>query len=540
MAAPRHALRWAHLPLLLLLVINLAFGLWTFRDYGLSWDEPLFYAYGDAIGYAYSIREHLSGEFDLGRAYGPSGDDHKTRGPAYLVLTRSLVYAIEDLTGLERSEAWHLVNFLTFQAGIALLYFLILRLIGHNRRWIAAMGAAFFSWQPLLWGHAFINPKDPSFLVFFSAAFLSGLRMVDEIRQPKSRPLGWVLLAGTLLGAATAIRILAPLAGALTALYALLPPRQDDHLSAPGHRRFDIRALWWLIPYGLTALLSMLALWPYLWEEPFQRFVEVFRFMSANPTQLQVLFGGETYRAYDLPRRYLPMYLLITLTEPVWPLFFIGLVVTARRVGKKALNGITPALLLLWFAIPFAYVLLKRPPMYDGFRHFLFIVPPVFVFAAAGMDALDLALSTLPAKFSRAARIGLGLMLLLPAYLAIPKLHPYEYAYYNSLVGGTGGAFRQYETDYWLTCYKEAMQELNRMAPNARLIVHREAYIAAAYAAPGMTVLDYRDKGVALQPGNYFLVSCRLNEDLRLQRDLPVIFTVGRDGAKFCTVKQVR
>ena len=32
-----------HLPLFILILVLLGIGLLTFRDYGLSWDEPLFY-----------------------------------------------------------------------------------------------------------------------------------------------------------------------------------------------------------------------------------------------------------------------------------------------------------------------------------------------------------------------------------------------------------------------------------------------------------------------------------------------------------------
>lgn len=544
MTGVKKTLTHPNFPLVLLLVINLTAGLLTFRAYGLSWDEPLFYAYGDALEYAYSVPDILNGTLDLEKSYGPSGDDHKTRGPAYLALTRGLVYGLENLTGLERYEAWRLVNFLTFQTGAALVYFLILRLLDKKHPWAALAGTALFTWQPLLWGHAFINPKDPSFLVFFSAAFLSGLRMVEEFNRPDTKPIrifGWAALAGALLGAATAIRILAPLAGALVLAYALFLNREGakNTKKEPGKNFASfapsrLKKFTWFLPYGLAAILSMLALWPYLWAEPLRRFVEVFQFMSANPTQLQVLFNGEMYRAYDLPRRYLPVYLLITLSEPVWPLFFIGLGTAAWRIWKKSLNWITPSLLLAWFAIPFAYVLLKRPPMYDGFRHFLFIIPPVFILAGLGLAALIAWLKPVWLKIAFAA------LLLFPGLLSIPKLHPYEYTYYNAFVGGTRGAFRQYETDYWLTCYKESMQELKRIAPNARLVVHREAYIAAAYAAPGMSVLDYRSEGVTLQPGGYFLVTSRLNEDIRVQRSLPVVFSVGREGAKFCTVKQVK
>jgi hypothetical protein len=96
-------------------------GLFVFRDYGTSWDEPLFYSYGDALGYAYSPHEWFSGQFDLYNSYGASGDDHKNRGPAYLFLAREFVYGLKAL-GSDSTSAWHLVNFLFFQLGIYFLY----------------------------------------------------------------------------------------------------------------------------------------------------------------------------------------------------------------------------------------------------------------------------------------------------------------------------------------------------------------------------------------------------------------------------------
>lgn len=39
---------YKHIPFILLILVQLTFGLLSFRDYGLSWDEPLFYDYGEA------------------------------------------------------------------------------------------------------------------------------------------------------------------------------------------------------------------------------------------------------------------------------------------------------------------------------------------------------------------------------------------------------------------------------------------------------------------------------------------------------------
>ena len=60
----------------------------------------------------------------------------------------------------------------------------------------------------------------------------------------------------------------------------------------------------------------------------------------------------------------------------------------------------------------------------------------------------------------------------MPGWLASFHLHPYQYIYYNSFIGGPQGAFRRYETDYWMTSFREATAYVNSVAPeNARLIV---------------------------------------------------------------------
>ncbi len=525
MSLLQRAARVSHLPIGFLLIINLLAGLLTFRDYGLSWDEPLFYGYADALPYAYTPSNWFTPDFDLSQAYGPSGDDHKTRGPAYLLLALGPERIFESL-GLDRASAWHLTNFLFFQFGVFFLYKLASRWMS---RWAAFGAAALFSFQPLLWGHAFINPKDTPFLVFFTGALVFGFEMADglndETKSAKQKALS-VVVAAFLLGIATSIRVLAPLAGVLVVMYAIIQTRSTAHRprSTPVY----------LLAYSLLAILVTLASWPYLWEAPLTRFLEVFRFMSANPTGLRVLFNGELYRAYELPRRYLPELLAITLTETTWPLFAIGLAAAARKAYKKQLEWKPLSLTLLGFIIPFAYVLLRRPPMYDGFRHFLFILPPVFILTGLAFDFL----------FERLRRPAFQAMLLaaalLPGLLGIGQLHPYEYTYYNRLVGGTGGAFREFETDYWLTCYKEAVEQFNEQTSGpANLFVRREPYIAEVYAAENIVIRDYRAEFGQIQPGDYVLVNTRSNEDRQAFKDASIVVQAGRAGATFCLIKQI-
>jgi hypothetical protein len=269
-----------------------------------------------------------------------------------------------------------------------------------------------------------------------------------------------------------------------------------------------------------------------LWTNPLQKFIEVFGFMSANPTQLNVLFMGQIYRAYELPRRYLPTLLGYTLTEPVWILFIIGLIIGFWKSTNQ--QRLTLALTLFWFLIPAAYVVLKKPPMYDGFRHFLFMLPPIFIITGFAFEKLFEAFQ------NRWIPAALIVLLLAPGIYGFSQLHPYEYAYYNSFAGGTSGAFRTYETEYWLTCYREAVLEFNNTAPEgAQLFVKREPYIAAYYASSNITIRDYRTELKDIHSGDFILVNTRSNEDRSGFKDAPVYSQVERDGAVFCLIKQV-
>jgi hypothetical protein len=494
-------------------------GLCTFQDYGFSLDEPLFYGYADAIGYAYSPAEWFSGEFDLVNAYGPSPGDHANRGPAYILFTRIPAGLLQSL-GLDVASSWHLVNFLAFQIGLYFFYIFCLRWM---RPWAAFGATALMSAQPVLWEHAFINPKDPSFLVFFLITLELGFRMADRLAEPQPGETKWqtckhILLPAIFLGLTTNIRVLGPLAAVLAGSYFLT-------LRKPARS-------WWYIPYGLIAYAVMVATWPFLWAAPIGKFIEVVRFMSANPTTLQVYFYGALFPANALPLRYLPTLMLITLTEPVWPLAVSGFIVAAIRTKRKSISWQTLLPTLGWFVIPFAYVLLRHPPMYDGFRHFLFIVPPLFVLAGITLDRIFEWLQ------NTWLQVTITFALLLPGILPGIQLHPYQYTYYNQFVGGTGEASLSYETDYWLTCYKDAVEQLARAVDEpATLLVKREFYIAAYYAPDHITVDDFRRR--TAESGDFFLSHSRANPGLQVLRDTASYFLrIERDGAIFCVIQR--
>jgi hypothetical protein len=424
--------------------------------------------------------------------------------------------------------------------------------------------SALFAWQPMLWGHAFINPKDPPFLTFFLASICLGFEMVDKLNE--NGRIATVIFPAVILGITTSIRVLGPLAGILIFIYFIFVVQENKHL------RVSVSPWLAFITYSAIAILTMFLTWPYLWESPTIRFFDVLRFMSDNPTNLSVLFGGEVYRAGELPRKYLPFILATTLTEPVWILFVIGVVTGYAKLIKqnKASSLLTPypegvfarsrseehsrgginketllhrqvidrniislTLVLLWFLLLIAYVLIRKPAMYDGIRHFLFIIPPIFILIGFAFESI---LDRMPSYWLRASLL---ILFLLPGIQAINHLHPYEYTYYNSFIGGTDHAFRSYETDYWLTCYKDAVEALDKVHDPINLYVHREAYIAGYYANKNIVVKELRGEANEVKSGDYVLVNTRTNEDRRILKDGSPIIQIQRGDALFCIIKRV-
>lgn len=522
-------------PIIILLTINLIIGIFIFRDYGYSWDEPLFYDYADALQYAYAPHNWFAENFDLQNAFGSSASDHANRGPAYIIIVYPIVSFLKLF--LDNASAWHLINFLTFQLGIYLFY-------RFASKWMSQLGAVsatlLFCYQPVFWGHSFINPKDIPFLVFFIGSMYFGFEMVDEfikfpllVRERARVRVIKILLASFFMGIATSIRVLGPLAAVLTVLYALSQMLQPSSSAMKVENKIKFNNFIKLFTtYAFLSLIISFITWPYLWINPLQTFIQVFAFMSDNPTQLNVLFMGNNYQAGEVPLRYLPLLLGYTQSEPVWILFILGLLFAFWKSNHQ--KRISLFIVLLWFLIPLAYVLLRRPSMYDGYRHFLFILPPIFIFTGFAFEKLfELIKNSYLQILSIALILSFGIV-------PIVQLHPYQYAYYNNFIGGVSGAFRNYETEYWLTCYREAVLELNQITNEpVNLFVRREPYIAAYYANDNITIRDFRTEQNQMQTGDYYLVSTRSNEDLRFMRDVPALITIERQGATFCVIKQV-
>lgn len=157
-----------YFPTIIFTLILLA-GLLTFNDYGQSWDEDSLQTYAVKSLNAYTTwREQ--GIVNLTR------DDLAFYGPAYVMLVEWFTQNIK--TSIHISDLRHLIYFITYFLGMLAFYSIAKRWLTQN----SALGATLlYTTQPLLWGHAFINPKDAPFLSLFLISIALAFKAFDEI-----------------------------------------------------------------------------------------------------------------------------------------------------------------------------------------------------------------------------------------------------------------------------------------------------------------------------------------------------------------------
>ncbi|GHC14277.1 hypothetical protein GCM10007047_34340 [Cerasicoccus arenae] len=321
---------------------------------------------------------------------------------------------------------------------------------------------------PRYWGHQFINPKD----IPFAATYVWGLWALVRILRNDRRDWRSMLLFGGLAGACMSVRV----GGLLLLCYAGLffGVQLAINWAQSGvtvFRREVVRLVRWLPLATALAFLILFVFWPAAHQNPFATTAGAISEVSQFGWQGDVLFGGEVYRANELPRRYLPE-MLARVTPDWWLLLIISslayLVVGAmKRPGWQTLWTDHRDKLLVAFAVIFppAYIIIRGSIVYDGMRHVLFIIPP----AAALLAALSCgAFRMIWARFGRSVALAWAVPAALLAVLTtmdMVRLHPYEYTYYNRLSGGLAGAAGRFETDYWGTAFREATEILAEQLP---------------------------------------------------------------------------
>ncbi len=497
-SAPDKGALWSRLTLALV-VLTVILVLSTFRDYGVTWDEDVHNWYGNFV-----LNYYLS-FFDDRTAL------HWRDLYNYGAVFDMLAAALNRVSPIGVYETRHLLNGLVGILGLIGCAKLAETLAGARAGFIAAL---FLLLTPNYYGQMFNNPKDIPFAVGTVWAVYYMVRIVPRLPRP---PLRLLIKLGAAIGMTMGVRI----GGLLLLCYLGLLLCLDVTWRAVAARRARmlIEDGWTslrhvLAPVALIAYPVMLLFWPWAQTDPIENPLRALAFFSHQTFPFSTLFAGRLVPATDLPWIYLPTYIAIALPELVLVLLLCAPVAVAVGFVRGGfLRRREPALaaLVVGTAIvfPIAYAIAIKAVLFDGMRHFIFVLPLIAVVAAITADRGLVLLARCP--YQRAIFAVLALYGV--AHVTIMGLlHPDQYVYYNAFVGGVEGAQHKFKLDYWANSYAEAVQGL-------------ENYLRAEYGA------DFEEReftvavcGPPISANYYFPTNFRFIRE-RARADFFIAFT---------------
>jgi len=217
-----------------------------------------------------------------------------------------------------------------------------------------------------------------------------------------------------------------------------------------------------------------------------------------------------------------------------------GALVTAFRGALAIQRRAVLLLVALAALLPLAVAIGLRPAMYNGIRHFVFVLPP---FAVLGGLAGAVLVDAASHKF-RSAAVAAAILLLVGTAMPIAemvRLHPYEYTDFNALSGGVRRARDRYMLDYWGLSFKQASKAL--LAELAERHETKPANRRWKIAVCG----PHRSPQVELGPDfetTWEPVSAdfamMLGEFYCATLDAPLLIEIVRDGVTYARVYEIR
>jgi hypothetical protein len=503
----------------------------TFRDYGLGWDDYVHAEYGGLLLklYASGFTDQRALSFVNLYAYGGGFDLVSALAakvlPFDLWETRRLMGAVIGIIGLV----------LTWRLG---------RRVGGPLAGLIAV--ALLASCPLYYGNMFMNAKDSPFAVAMVFLTLSLVRAFEE--YPRPSPITCAMV-GCAAGLAIGTRVLGGLVvinglAALTVMFAI-------DVRRAGLREASARAgqlVLCFVPAFVLGYAVMAMVWPWSVIAPLNplRAVEYFSHFFEKPWD--EVFDGIVTPVPEMPRRYVPT--LFLLKEPE---IFLGLGISgaAGAIVAAFRRDVTPSrraiFTLLVFAalFPVTLTVLTKPAMYNGIRHFVFLSPPLAALGglagawiAGRLRQMGNAWVRRPAvAFAAAVLVG-GLVLPVGEMI---RLHPYQYTHFNVFAGGIRAADDRYMLDYWGLSFKEAAQELRAKLTESMETPTDKRRWRVAICGP------QRPAQVALGPefritwdpkGADFALS--MGEFYCSQLTEPVMVEVQREGVVYARVYDIR
>jgi len=501
--------------------------LFTFRDYAISNDEGVQHHYGELIIAYYRTGFAARDLFTFQNLY------------LYGGLFDIIAVALAHVTSVDPYDLRHILCAMTGIGGIAASAATARLIAGPRAGLIATVALTLCgAWYGAMFNHT----KDIPFAAAMMGATLFLVRNARALPAPRGSD---VAAFGLFAGAALGERSLGLLLFVYLALAIILYLPWRDGGRACAH--LAVRSALRTFPGLALAYIVMILAWPWAALLPLNPIRGLFAFSEFHYS-IRTIFAGQTYQMANVPRIYVPCYVLIPLPLitlagallAVIPLFLQAF----ERDGKQQWRDI--AIILLAVIVPLASEVAFHGPAFTGMRHFLFVLPPIATLAGVGFSRLLDALES-----GRQLALGAAVTLISACFLwegaLLVRLHPYENLSYNALVGGLEGAFRRYDMDYWFNSMPEAIHRLEAYLRTNKPLNETQPLKIYSVAVCGERLTFDRtvtlpqlqwDFRPAWEDSEFFIATTHMNCDRDL--DGEIVGTVERFGVPIAYVKDRR
>lgn len=426
-------------------ILLLGIGVSLYKDFNISSDEQIERSNGVIsllyIGDLFKIGRITSEPDMASHRYLGSLDQWKDRDyPVGFNLPAVLIEKLLKLND-ERKIYFlrHLLTYLTCLLGSYAIFRLAERRFSDWR--IGLLALIFFTLSPRFFAESFYNSKDLVFLAFFALGMNS---MIEFILHPRVKT---ALLFSLVTALAINIRIMAIILPIVTLTVIYLQVLRKERNFFESIQYYGI--------YLLFGSILTIAFWPWLWANPWLRFVEAFSNMAKFRWDGDMLYLGSLVRSSNLPWHYIPVWIGITTPFLYLILSAIGMVAVLKNLlncGSRLWQtnaDLQDLIFLGLFIAPIAAVILMKSILYDGWRQMYFIYPAFLLIAIRGWVLVWswTQQQTRGQKIYQAFIATVLCVSLSSTALWMIQSHPIQNIYFNFLAGKNWKD--NFDVDYW-------------------------------------------------------------------------------------------
>ncbi len=373
------------LSVFLYFVIYFMVGIYVYKDYGFSTDEPIQWE-RSIVTYKYINHEIFHREVpELVNITSLEDFDHRYYGTA---IQMPMVF-IEDLFNFSLTTQQifymrHLITFLVCYAG-NICFFIALKKIFGNRL-LALTGTLIISLYPRIFGYQFTDLKN---LIFLSLNMMLLLALVYAVENESILTL---FLFGFVGALATNQRVMGVVFPVVLLGYWLVRDITDK---IKGRNKKDKIILFGKYPFVIIVyFVGWILISPFVWVEgkPIRTFLNTFHSFSQYDWNGTMVFMGKLITCEERPWYYLPVWFALTIPIIYLMLFFVGHIALGSYL-KREQNGWDALIgkykwlacnILLFWGIVLAVIILDSR-IYVGWHHLYFVFMPFTVVVVYGV-----------------------------------------------------------------------------------------------------------------------------------------------------------